>query len=69
MIRPDHDHASWPAIANRIEPNGSGLDVVSYAKCEDLESVSEQRLIARLGVVDDGVTFQIGRALSFLLAL
>jgi len=43
--------------------------VVSYAKCEDLESVSEQRLIARLGVVDDGVTFQIGRALSFLLAL
>ena len=52
-----------------IDPNGSGLDVVSYAKCEDLKSVSEQRLIVRLGVVNDEVTFQIGRALSFLLAL
>jgi mRNA interferase MazF len=52
-----------------IDPNGSGLDEVSYAKCEDLKSVSEQRLIGRLGVVNHEVTFQIGRALRFLLDL
>ena len=52
-----------------IEPGQSGLDEVSYAKCEDVKSVSEHGLIARLGSVDDEVTFQIGRALRFLLDL
>lgn len=52
-----------------IEPDASGLDEVSYAKCEDIKSVSEQRLLGRLGVVDDAVTFQIERALRFLLDL
>jgi mRNA interferase MazF len=50
-----------------LEPGGSGLDEVSYAKCEDVKSVSEQRLIARIGTVTDQVTFDIGRALRFLL--
>ena len=31
-----------------IDPVSSGLDEVSYAKCEDVKSISEQRLIARL---------------------
>jgi mRNA interferase MazF len=52
-----------------IEPGASGLDDLSYAKCEDIKSVSEQRLIARLGSVPDTVTFAIGRALRFLLEL
>ena len=52
-----------------IEPNGSGLDEVSYAKCEDVKSVSTQRLIGRLGVVNDVATIQIARALRFLLEL
>ena len=52
-----------------IEPNGSGLDEVSYAKCEDVKSVSTQRLIGRLGVVNHEATFQIARALRFLLDL
>jgi mRNA interferase MazF len=52
-----------------IEPGGSGLDEISYAKCEDVKSVSEKRLIARLGSVTDIVTFDIGRALRFLLDL
>lgn len=52
-----------------IEPGGSGLDEVSYATCEDVKSVSEQRLIGLLGTVNDEVTFRIGRALSFLLDL
>jgi mRNA interferase MazF len=50
-----------------VEPGGSGLDEVSYAKCEDMKSVPEQRLIARIGTVTDEVTFDIGRALRFLL--
>jgi mRNA interferase MazF len=50
-----------------IEPDGSGLDEISYAKCEEVKSISEQRLIARLGAVTDAVTFGIGRALRFLL--
>ncbi len=52
-----------------IEPGPSGLDDVSYAKAEDVKSVSEHRLIARLGVVDDGALFAIARALRFLLDL
>jgi mRNA interferase MazF len=52
-----------------VDPNGSGLDEPSYAKCEDVKSVSEQRLIGRLGAVSDEVTLQIGRALRFLLDL
>jgi mRNA interferase MazF len=52
-----------------IDHGGSGLDEVSYAKCEDVKSVSEQRLIARLGTVGDDVMFQAARALRFLLDL
>lgn len=52
-----------------IDPNGSGLDEVSYAKCEDVKSISQQRLIGRLGVVNDEIAFQLARALRFLLDL
>ncbi len=52
-----------------IDPEHSGLDEVSYAKCEDVKSVSEQRLIARLGAASDEAIFQIVRALRFLLDL
>lgn len=50
-----------------IEPGTSGLDEVSYAKCEDVKSISEARLIAPLGTVTDAITFEIGRVLGFLL--
>ena len=52
-----------------IDKRGSGLDETSYAKCEDIKSVSEQRLIAQLGLVEEQVMFQIARALRFLLEL
>lgn len=52
-----------------IEPGDSGLDEVSYAKCEDMKSISEHRLIARLGFVNDAVLFQVARSLRFLLDL
>lgn len=52
-----------------IDPGSSGLDEVSYAKCEDVKSVSEQRLIGRLGAVDAQAMFAVARALRFLLDL
>jgi mRNA interferase MazF len=52
-----------------VDRGDSGLDEMSYAKCEDVKSVSEQRLIGRLGAVGDDITFQIGRALRFLMDL
>jgi len=50
-----------------IDPASSGLDEFSYAKCEDVKSISERRLIAQLGAVPDVVIFEIARALRFLL--
>ena len=52
-----------------IDPTSSGLDELSYAKCEDVKSISEQRLIAQLGAVSDVVMLEIARALRFLLNL
>jgi mRNA interferase MazF len=52
-----------------IDRGDSGLDEVSYAKCEDVKSISEQRLIGRLGAVGDEAMFQAARALRFLLDL
>jgi mRNA interferase MazF len=50
-----------------IDPASSGLDELSYAKCEDVKSISDQRLIAQLGAVSDIVTFEIARVLRLLL--
>ncbi len=52
-----------------IDRGSSGLDEISYAKCEDIKSISEQRLVGRLGAVSDEAVFQIARALRFLLDL
>ena len=52
-----------------IEPGESGLDHASYAKCEDVKSVSERRLIDRFGVVRPEALFDIGRVLRYLLEL
>jgi len=50
-----------------LDPRVSGLDEVSYAKCEDVKSVSEHRLISKLGGADAEAMFGITRALRFLL--
>lgn len=44
-----------------IDRGNSGLDEVSYAKCEDVKSISEQRLVGQLGAVDEEVRFQTAR--------
>jgi mRNA interferase MazF len=52
-----------------IDSDTSGLDEVSYAKCEDVKSVSEQRLVGRLGTAGEEATFEAASALRFLLDL
>jgi mRNA interferase MazF len=52
-----------------IDRGSSGLDEVSYAKCEDVKSISDHRLVGRLGAVGDEAVFQMARALRFLLDL
>jgi mRNA interferase MazF len=52
-----------------IDPRGSGLDELSYAKCEDVKSISEQRLIGRVGFIGEEAMFQVARVLRFLLEL
>lgn len=52
-----------------IDRGSSELDDISYAKCEDVKSISEQRLVGRVGAVSDEAVFQIARVLCFLLDL
>jgi mRNA interferase MazF len=59
-------HRALPSHVE-LDPEASGLDETSYAKCEDVKSVSDQRLVARLGAANDVSLFGITRALRFLL--
>lgn len=43
-----------------VEPtSGNGLDVTSYARCEDIRSISERRLLRVLGRVDELVMLTV----------
>lgn len=51
-----------------IEPDPhNGLDQTSYARCEDIRSVSQRRLLHRLGLVDDVVMFLVARTIRTFL--
>ncbi len=50
-----------------LSPGGTGLRETSYAKVEDVKSVSQQRLTRRLGVVDPDHLLRMTEALKFLL--
>jgi mRNA interferase MazF len=52
-----------------LDPEKTGLDETSYAKCEDVKSISENRFIARLGKADEEARFAVARSLRFLLDL
>ena len=45
----------------------SGLDVLSYARCEDIRAVSERRLLRVLGRVDPLVMLSVARTLRLFL--
>lgn len=53
----------------RIDPPEAGLDLVSYAKCEDVRSVSTQRLVRRLGAVSESTLSQVEAILRIILGL
>lgn len=52
-----------------IEPGDSGLADASYAKCEDIKSISDRRLVTRLGATEPDIMFNVGRVLTYLLDL
>lgn len=52
-----------------IEPGESGLSDVSYAKCEDVKSISDRRMLTRLGTAQPDIVVRVGRVLAYLLDL
>lgn len=52
-----------------IKPPEGGLDRASYIKCEDIRSVSKDRLIKRLGVVSPPTVAEVEDRLRILLEL
>ena len=50
-----------------LDPARSGREEVSYAKCEAVKSVSDQRLVSLLGAADEEALFSITRVLKLLL--
>lgn len=52
-----------------LDDAASGLDEMSYAKCEDVKSVSDRRLISRVGSVPIDALAEIERVLRYLLSL
>ena len=59
------------ALPSHVEiENGSvGARRCELCECEDVKSVSEDRFVARLGIVDTETGFHIRRILKFLLDL
>lgn len=52
-----------------LDDAAAGLDEVSYAKCEDVRSIAERRLLARLGSTPPDAMATIEQALRYLLRL
>jgi len=52
-----------------LEPGRSGLDRLSYVQCEQVRTVSVDRLVHRLGLVDVTSMSEIERVLRLLLRL
>lgn len=50
-----------------IEPAASGLREISYAKCEDVKSVSVERLVHRIGTIPAGELRRIVEILVLLI--
>jgi mRNA interferase MazF len=52
-----------------LEPGGSGLDHISYARCDQLRVVSVERLSSRQRMIDPDQMRAIDQALRFVLDL
>ena len=62
-------HRDLPSHIEIDPSEESGLSEIGYAKCEDVKSISEQRLLTRLGTVAGTTMFEVARVLRFLLEL
>ncbi len=52
-----------------IDPPEGGLTLKSYVKCEDLRSISKERLIKKLGKVTTKTMLSAERSTKFILGL
>ena len=52
-----------------LDPTDSGLDEVSYVKCEDVKSISTERLVARIGEAPLHALLDVALVLRYLLVL
>ncbi len=52
-----------------IDSAASGLTEITYAKCEDIKSISEERLMRKIGDAGPSALFQMEAAVRFLLDL
>jgi mRNA interferase MazF len=64
ITRTSHD---FPTRIELEATAASGLDVTSYARCEDIRAISERRLLRALGRVDPVVMLSVSRTLRLLL--
>lgn len=53
----------------RIRKGEAGLTLDSFAKCEDVRSVSKQRFVRRFGIVEDSTIASVEETLRFLMRL
>ena len=60
---------TYRALPSHIEldEHDTGLDATSYAKCEDLKSIAEERLVTRLGRAPATAMVAISQAVRYLL--
>jgi mRNA interferase MazF len=52
-----------------LEPGGSGLDHVSFARCDQIRVISTRRLVGRRGIATVDEVRAIDQALRFILDL
>jgi mRNA interferase MazF len=52
-----------------IEPGDSGLDHLSFARCDQIRVISTERIVARRGIAAGDEIHAIGQALRFILDL
>ena len=52
-----------------IDAPDSGLDVASYARCEDIRSIFKERLITKLGTAPPAVMFELEHVTRWVLGM
>lgn len=65
MTRPRREQSTHV----EVEPGSSGLRETSYAKCEDIRSISPRRLKRRFGQVDETTMTKVEAILRRILDL